>query len=112
VPPIGAQGLNLGLRDAATIAEIAADALRTGRDPGGASALGEYVSRRRLDVAARGTAIDLMNRSVLSPFLPAQALRGGGLFLLSRIGPLRRAAMRAGMEGAGNEPRVMRGEVL
>lgn len=112
VPPIGAQGLNLGLRDGATIAEIIADALRAGRDPGGARALGEYERLRRLDVAARGTAIDLMNRSVLSPFLPAQALRGGGLFLLSRIGPLRRAAMRAGMAGAGTEPRVMRGEAL
>lgn len=112
VPPIGAQGLNLGLRDSATIAEIAVDALRAGRDPGGAAALGDYERRRRLDVAARGTAIDLMNRSVLSPFLPAQAMRGGGLFLLSHVGPLRRAAMRAGMAGTGDEPRVMRGEGL
>jgi len=112
VPPIGAQGLNLGLRDGATLAEIAVDALRAGKDPGSEECQAAYAQARRADIAGRSAAIDLLNRSVLSPFLPAQAMRGAGLFLLSRLAPLRHAAMRAGLAAPVLEPRVMRGEPL
>src|SRR5215475_2871504 len=61
-PPIGAQGLNLGLRDAVTIAEIAGDICRRGGDVGDATA--EYDRRRRLDIATRTVAVDLLNRSL------------------------------------------------
>jgi 2-octaprenyl-6-methoxyphenol hydroxylase len=98
VPPIGAQGLNLGFRDAATLAEIVADAWRAGTDPGAPAVLSAYARRRRADVAARTAAVDLLNRSVLSGFLPLQAARGAGLYLLQRLGPLRRLVMELGIE--------------
>jgi 2-octaprenyl-6-methoxyphenol hydroxylase len=112
VPPIGAQGLNLGFRDAATLAEIVADAWRTGADPGDGEVLRAYAWRRRADVAARTAAVDLLNRSVLSGFLPLQAARGAGLYLLQRLGPLRRLVMELGIEPPGTAPRIMRGEPL
>jgi len=93
-PPIGAQGLNLGLRDAATIAEVAADIHRAGGDVGGRDAIAAYIEQRRTDIAALTVAVDLLNRSLLSEFLPVQGLRGLGLYALGRIGPLRRAVMR------------------
>jgi 2-octaprenyl-6-methoxyphenol hydroxylase len=112
MPPIGAQGFNLGLRDAATLAELVADANRRGEDIGSSELLGGYESRRRIDVASRTAAVDLLNRSLLSDFLPAQALRGAGLYLLDRIGPLRRAVMREGVASRFDAPRLMRGEPL
>ena len=110
LPPIGAQGLNLGLRDAATIAELAAAAHRAGRDPGSAELLARYENSRRADVTTRAWAVDLLNRSLLSDFLPIQGIRGLGLYLVDRIGPLRRALMREGVAPALAAPRLMRGE--
>ena len=97
VPPIGAQGLNMGLRDAADIADTVGDALAAGEDPGSAAALGRYASARRPDVMSRTFAIDLANRSLLSAFLPMQSLRAAGLHLIGAFGPLRRLAMREGL---------------
>ncbi len=97
VPPIGAQGLNMGLRDAADLAGIVRDALTAGEDPGAPQALGRYAAARRSDVASRIFAIDLANRSLLSDFLPVQTARAAGLHLLSVAGPLRRLAMREGL---------------
>jgi 2-octaprenyl-6-methoxyphenol hydroxylase len=110
-PPIGAQGLNLGLRDAATIVELVAEARHAGGDPGAADLLARYDRLRRPDVTSRTVAIDLLNRSLLSDFLPVQGARGFGLYLMDRIAPLRRALMREGVEPK-TEPRLMRGEVL
>jgi 2-octaprenyl-6-methoxyphenol hydroxylase len=112
IPPIGAQGLNLGLRDVATIAEVAVHAHRTGRDIGGAAVLDRYEHMRRADVTTRTAAVDALNRSLLSDFLPVQGARGLSLYLLDRIGPLRRAAMREGTLPATAQPRLMRGEAL
>ena len=108
-PPIGAQGLNLGLRDAATVAEIAADARRGGGDVGASAVTHAYERRRRADVTSRMLAVDLVNRSLLSDFLPMQGARGLGLYALDRSGPLRRAVMRAGVQGPF-APRLMRGD--
>jgi 2-octaprenyl-6-methoxyphenol hydroxylase len=102
VPPIGAQGLNLGLRDAAAIADLALAAHRDGRDLGGDDVLAAYDKARRTDVAGRTVAIDLLNRSLLSDFLPVQGARGLGLYILDRIGPLRRAIMREGVAPSSN----------
>lgn len=111
VPPIGAQGLNLGLRDAATIAGIVAEARRDNRDPGEPSVLARYAAERRVDVTSRTLAVDLLNRSLLTDFLPAQAFRGLSLYLVNRIAPLRRALMREGVAPtAMQQPRLMRGE--
>ena len=97
IPPIGAQGLKLGLRVAVTIAEIAGRARDEGRDIGGDDLLIGYDRARRGDVASRGLVIDIANRTLLSDFLPLQGLRGFGLYALDRIGPLRRAVMREGV---------------
>jgi 2-octaprenyl-6-methoxyphenol hydroxylase len=110
-PPIGAQGLNLSMRDAAAICELAVDARRDGGDIGGPEVLMRYDRMRRSDVTSRTTAVDILNRSLLSDFLPVQGMRGFGLYLLDRIAPLRRAVMREGVEPAA-QPRLMRGEAL
>lgn len=112
IPPIGAQGLNLGLRDAATIGEIVVGAYRGGLDIGGADVLVRYDRMRRADVSSRTFAINLLNRTLLSDFLPLQGMRGLGLYMLDRIGPLRRAVMREGISPATAQPRLMRGEAL
>jgi 2-octaprenyl-6-methoxyphenol hydroxylase len=112
VPPIGAQGLNLGLRDAATIGELAVAARREGGDIGDGALLGRYDTLRRADVQSRTLAVDLLNRTLLTDFLPVQSARGLGLYLLDRVGPLRRAAMREGVTPAISQPRLMRGEAL
>jgi len=97
LPPIGAQGLNMGFRDAMDIARIAGDAVAAGEDPGGAQALARYDRARRGDVTSRTWTIDLANRSLLSDWLPAQSARAAGLHLLQSVGPLRRLAMREGL---------------
>jgi 2-octaprenyl-6-methoxyphenol hydroxylase len=112
IPPIGAQGLNLGLRDAATIGELAAEAQRDGDDVGNAALLAAYDKKRRADVGSRSFAIDLLNRTLLTDFLPVQGMRGIGLYMLDRIGPLRRAAMREGIAPGSSQPRLMRGEAI
>ena len=112
LPPIGAQGLNLGLRDAATVAELVIEARREGGDVGGHDVTDGYERIRRADVMARTLGVDLLNRSLLSDFIPIQGVRGLGLFLLDQVGPLRRAAMREGVTPLASQPRLMRGEVL
>ena len=112
IPPIGAQGLNLGLRDAASIGELAVAAQREGRDIGGDDVLAAYEKMRRPDVGSRTLAIDLLNRTLLTDFLPVQGMRGLGLYMIDRIGPLRRAVMREGVQPATAQPRLMRGEAL
>jgi 2-octaprenyl-6-methoxyphenol hydroxylase len=111
IPPVGAQGLNLGLRDAATIAELAGAARRAGHDLGGEVVLARYEKMRRADVGSRTVAVDLLNRSLLTDLLPVQSVRGLGLYALGRIGPLRRAVMREGVAPRAGQPRLMRGEV-
>ena len=93
-PPIGAQGLNLGYRDVAALADILAGPIA---DPGDAASLAAYDRARRVDVLSRTAAVDALNRTLLSDFLPVQALRGLGLFLVDRIPALRHMAMRQGV---------------
>jgi 2-octaprenyl-6-methoxyphenol hydroxylase len=112
IPPIGAQGLNLGLRDAAAISELVVTARRGGGDVGAAELADRYDGSRRMDVGSRALAVDLLHRSLLSDFLPVQGARGLSLFLIERIGPLRRALMREGVVPAFALPRLMRGEAL
>jgi 2-octaprenyl-6-methoxyphenol hydroxylase len=112
IPPIGAQGLNLGLRDAATISELAILANRNDQDVGSDDVLARYDRLRRADVGSRTFAVDLLNRTLLSDLLPAQSARGLGLYLIDRIGPLRRAVMREGVAPAAAQPRLMRGKAF
>ncbi|WP_186421184.1 FAD-dependent monooxygenase [Bosea sp. CS1GBMeth4] len=94
-PPIGAQGLNLGLRDVAALRDAVAG---TG-DPGDAAALARYDGARQADVRLRTGAVDALNRTLLTDLLPADLMRGAGLLALSRIAPLRRLVMRQGLAG-------------
>src|SRR6202047_4691891 len=89
LPPIGAQGLNMGLRDAADIADIVRDALPLGEDLGAPAVLNRYASARRADVVSRTLAIDIANRSLLSAVLPMQSLRAAGLYMIGSVGPPR-----------------------
>jgi 2-octaprenyl-6-methoxyphenol hydroxylase len=105
LPPIGAQGLNMGLRDAADIAEIVHDAMASGEDPGAPQILRRYASARRADVTSRTFVVDIANRSLLSAFLPMQSLRAAGLHLIGSFGLLRRTAMREGLAPSWRSPR-------
>ncbi len=106
VPPIGAQGLNLGLRDAADLAAIVGETLASAADPGSPAVLDRYRHARHADIVSRTFIIDLANRSLLSAFLPMQSLRAAGLHLIGAFGPLRRFAMREGLAPSWRTPRV------
>lgn len=113
VHPIAGQGLNLGLRDVAALAEVLADARRRGEDIGAPDVLARYQGWRRFDSTALGLGMDSVNRlfsnnnPLLRPVLEA------GMGAVSAIGPLRRAFMR---QAAGLSidpmPRLLRGEAL
>ncbi|HEX7531827.1 MAG TPA: FAD-dependent monooxygenase [Methyloceanibacter sp.] len=109
LPPIGAQGLNLGLRDAAALADCVADALGRGADLGGDDLLQAYAGARRLDVLSRAIGVDLLNRSLLTSLVPLQAARGIMLHGLKALPPLRRMVMRVGLEPPSALPSLMRG---
>jgi len=108
LPPIGAQGLNLGLRDAATLADCVAVALAHGGDPGSDDVLSAYDRARKVDVLTRTYGIDLLSRSLLSGFLPLQAARGIVSHGLNALPPLRRLVMRIGMMPPTELPSLMR----
>ncbi len=108
VPPIGAQGLNMSLRDAAIAAEAISDAIRLGDDPGSAGLCAAYDTGRRADVMPRQAAIDTLNRSLTSEFFPLHLGRALGMTALQNIPPLKRRAMLEGMNPTGSLPRSMR----
>ncbi|WP_182421907.1 UbiH/UbiF family hydroxylase [Aureimonas sp. ME7] len=94
-PPIGAQGLNLGLRDVDDLIEAA---IQNRDDPGGSRMLNAYERSRSVDVRSRSLAVDLLNRSLLTSMLPVQAIRALGLGALGRWPALRHTIMREGVE--------------
>ena len=97
-PPIGAQGLNLSLRDIMALRDLVGTV-----EPLRYDTIGERFDRRRqADIRSRTVSVDLLNRSLLSDFLPVQFLRSAGLHLLSALGPLRSIVMREGIEPGGS----------
>ena len=94
-PPIGAQGLNLSLRDIIALVDLLG-AVPERSIPGDAG--DRFDRRRRADVWSRTYSVDLPNRSLLSAFLPVQMVRAAGLHLLSAVSPLRNMLMREGVE--------------
>ncbi|MXN64612.1 UbiH/UbiF family hydroxylase [Stappia sp. GBMRC 2046] len=108
-PPIGAQGLNLGLRDVAALGEIVANARQQGIDIGSGEVLSRYERARRPDILSRTTGVDLLNRSLLTDLLPVQLARSAGLYLAGKVGPLRRLLMREGIAPMFSRPRLMKG---
>ncbi|MHC2089203.1 FAD-dependent monooxygenase [Methylobacterium sp. CM6244] len=107
-PPIGAQGLNLGLRDAAALRDSVLAVTSDGRDPGSREALSGFARSRALDARLRTAAVDTLNRSLLSSLIPVDALRGLGLLAMTTIGPLRRVVMREGVLPRLGAPALMR----
>jgi 2-octaprenyl-6-methoxyphenol hydroxylase len=97
LPPIGAQGLNMGLRDAADIVKVVRAAQANGEDIGSDIVLARHERDRSADIFSRTFAVDMANRTLLSDFIPMQSLRAAGLHALNAIGPLRRMAMREGL---------------
>lgn len=93
-PPIGAQGLNLSLRDIATLEDILTDRSGGRID---ARAGDRFDGRRKLDVLSRTVSVDLLNRSLLSSLLPVQMLRATGLQILASFAPLRNLVMHEGV---------------
>jgi 2-octaprenyl-6-methoxyphenol hydroxylase len=94
-PPIGAQGLNLSLRDIMALTDLLCARAEL---PVAADAGTSFDRKRRADIMTRTASVDLLNRSLLSDFLPVQVLRAAGLHVLSAIPPLRNIVMREGIE--------------
>lgn len=106
--PIGAQGLNLGLRDAAALADCVADSVLHGRDPGGLHVMAQHARARQLDVLSRTIGVDLLDRSLLTSIVPIQLARGAVVAGLNRLAPLKRLVMQAGLSPPVSLPRLMR----
>jgi 2-octaprenyl-6-methoxyphenol hydroxylase len=96
-PPIGAQGLNLSLRDIHDLASVLQSAQLKNRDLGSPELLTLYEQKRTRDIKLRTNAVDALNRSLLTSFLPVQIARSMGMYMADRVGPLRRLLMREGM---------------
>ncbi|WP_037082102.1 UbiH/UbiF family hydroxylase [Neorhizobium vignae] len=94
-PPIGAQGLNLSLRDIMALSDLL---VATSDRPIAADAGDRFNRRRGPDIVSRTVGVDLLNRSLLSDFLPVQMLRAAGLHILTYAPPLRNLLMREGIE--------------
>jgi 2-octaprenyl-6-methoxyphenol hydroxylase len=90
-PPIGAQGLNLSLRDVMALDDLVGEDLNK---PIAATIGNRFDRRRKVDVLSRTASVDMLNRSLLSPFLPVQMARAAGIHLLSSLSPLRQFVMR------------------
>jgi 2-octaprenyl-6-methoxyphenol hydroxylase len=112
IHPIAGQGLNLGLKDAAALAESVVDAVRLGLDPGGDAVLATYERARRFDTFAMGLVTDGLNRLFSNDLLPVRLIRDLGLGLVDRMPALKRFFIREAAGLSGEAPRLMRGEAL
>ena len=104
------QGLNLGLKDAAALAQTVLDAARLGLDFGVLHVLQRYERWRRFDSLALAVATDSLNRLFSNDFTPLRLVRDLGLGIVDKIPPLRRFFMREAGGDLGNLPRLMKGE--
>ncbi|HEY2395657.1 MAG TPA: 2-octaprenyl-6-methoxyphenyl hydroxylase [Rudaea sp.] len=107
--PIGAQGFNLGLRDALTLAELLPDQRNVAGDFGSPDLLAEYAARRAVDREGTAAMSDRLARWTANEFPPLKLLRSLGLVALDRIAPLQDVLVRRGMGFRGHVPRVALG---
>lgn len=110
IHPIAGQGLNMGLRDVAALAEAVADAVRLGIDPGDASVLERYQRWRRFDTMTMGVSTDVLNRLFSNRSDAMRLVRDLGLGLVDRLPPLKRLFIREAAGIAGEVPKLLRGE--
>jgi 2-octaprenyl-6-methoxyphenol hydroxylase len=112
VHPVAGQGLNLGLRDVAALAEMIVGEMRLGLDPGAPAPLAAYERRRRFDVAASGLGLDALNRLFSNDFTVLRFLRDLGLRIVDRA-PALKDMLIAEAGGAGRgAPKLLRGLAL
>jgi 2-octaprenyl-6-methoxyphenol hydroxylase len=112
VHPLAGQGLNMGLKDVAALAEVLVDARRIGEDFGGPLALERYARWRRFDAASLAVTTDLMSRLFSNDHPTVRAVRGAGMALVNRIAPARRLFMQDAGANLGDLPRLLKGEAL
>jgi 2-octaprenyl-6-methoxyphenol hydroxylase len=112
IHPIAGQGLNMGLKDVAALAEVVVDAARLGLDPGSASTLEQYQRWRRFDTMTMGFATDGLNRLFSNRSDLLRAARDVGLGMVERLPRLKRLFMREAAGLAGEVPKLLRGESL
>ena len=112
IHPIAGQGLNMGLKDVAALAEVIADAVRLGLDPGAASVLERYQRWRRFDTMAMAAATDGLNRLFSNHSDVLRLMRDVGLGMVDRLPGLKRLFIREAAGLVGEVPKLMRGEAL
>ena len=112
IHPIAGQGLNMGIKDAAALAEVIVDAARLGIDPGQADVLERYQRWRRFDTVAMGVATNSLNMLFSNHSTLLRTARDIGLGLVDRIPPLKSAFIRQAAGLSGDVPRLLRGEAL
>ena len=112
VHPVAGQGLNMGLKDAAALAEVLAEAMRLGEDIGSEMVLDRYARWRRFDNAALAAGFDGFVRLFSNDIAPVRLARTLGIAAVNRIAPLRRAFMHEAGGATGDLPRLLRGEAV
>ena len=110
IHPIAGQGLNLGLKDAAALAETVLDAARLGIDIGSLDVLKRYERWRRFDSLSLSVATDALNRLFSNDIAPLRLARDLGLGIVDSIPPLRQFFMRHAGGDIGKLPRLLKGE--
>jgi 2-octaprenyl-6-methoxyphenol hydroxylase len=112
IHPLAGQGLNMGLRDVAALAECIADNARLGLDPGAPEALTRYQRWRRADTVAMGLATDGLNRLFSNESIALKYLRDLGLGLVDRAPALKKFFAREAAGLTGDVPKLLRGEYI
>ena len=112
IHPIAGQGLNMGLKDVAALAEVIVDAVRLGLDPGALAVLERYQRWRRFDTMAMGIATDGLNRLFSNQSDALRLLRDVGLGLVDRLPALKHLFIREAAGLVGEVPKLLRGEAL
>ena len=112
VHPVAGQGLNMGLKDAAALAEVLIEAARIGEDIGSEIVLDRYARWRRFDNAALAAGFDGFVRLFSNDLAPVRLARDLGMAAVNRIAPLRRAFMHEAGGATGDLPRLLRGEAV
>jgi 2-octaprenyl-6-methoxyphenol hydroxylase len=112
IHPIAGQGLNMGLRDVAALAEAVVDSARLGLDPGGGTTLGRYQRWRRFDTMAMGAATDGLNRLFSNRSDLLRAVRDFGLGVVDRLPALKQVFIREAAGLTGDVPKLLRGDAL
>jgi 2-octaprenyl-6-methoxyphenol hydroxylase len=112
IHPLAGQGLNLGLKDCAALAECIADGVNLGLDPGDVSILERYQRWRRFDNVSMAMGMEFFDKLFSNDIAPVRAARTLGLAAVNAVGPARRFFMKYAGGGAGDLPKLLRGESL